>query len=140
MPAKTQRAARMARQLRTLQDALAKGKDFDLNGARRPPLENMRRGPVPLAALRKAVERHLPDKAAGRFFKDRIGVFWSGGAAIYAENEREIGLIEEAIALASGAKRAAAVGARQPARQRGRIRLSRNASRRDKRKPNARGK
>ncbi len=90
LPAKAQRAARMARQLRTLQDALAKGKDFDLNGTRRPPLENKRRGPVPLEALRMAVERHLPDKAARRFFKDRIGVFWSGGAAIYADNEREL--------------------------------------------------
>ena len=106
LPAKARRAARMARQLRTLHDALAKGKDFDLNGARRPALKNKRRGPVPLTALRLAVERHLPDKAARRFFKDRIGVFWSGRAAIYADNEREIRLIEEAIALASGAKRA----------------------------------
>ena len=52
LPAKARRAARMARQLRTLQDALAKGKDFDLNGTRRPPLENKLRGPVSLAALR----------------------------------------------------------------------------------------
>src|SRR5271166_944079 len=107
LPAQARRAARMARQLRTLHDALASGKDFDLNGTRRPPLENRRRGPVPLAALRKAVERHLPDKAARRFFKDRIGVFWGGGSAIYADNEREIALIEEAVALASGAKAAA---------------------------------
>ncbi len=107
LPAKAQRAACMARQLRTLQDALAKGKDFDLNGTRRPSLKNKRRGPVPLAALRMAVERHLPDKAARRFFKDRIGVFWSGGAAIYADNERELALIGEAIALASGARAAA---------------------------------
>jgi hypothetical protein len=99
----------MARQLRTLHDALAKGKDFDLNGERRSALKNERRGPVPLAALRLAVERHLPDKAARRFFKDRIGVFWSGRAAMYAGNEREIRLIEEAIALASGAKRAQTV-------------------------------
>jgi hypothetical protein len=56
-----------------------------------------------------AVERHLPDKAARRFFKDRIGVFWSRRAAMYAGNEREIRLIEEAIALASGTKRAQAV-------------------------------
>ena len=108
-PAGARRAARMARQLRTLHDALAKGKDFDLNGARRPALKNARRGPVPLTALRLAVERHLPDKAARRFFKDRIGVFWSGRAAIYAGNEREIRLIAEAIAFASGAKRAQAV-------------------------------
>ena len=108
-PAEARRAARMARQLRTLHDALAKGKDFDLNGVRRPALKNERRGPVPLTALRLAVERHLPDKAARRFFKDRIGVFWSGRAAIYADNEREIRLIEEAIALASGAKRAQTV-------------------------------
>ena len=108
-PAEARRAARLARQLRTLHDALAKGKDFDLNGARRPALKNERRGPVPLTALRLAVERHLSDKAARRFFKDRIGVFWSGRAAIYAGNEREIRLIEEAIALASGAKRAQAV-------------------------------
>jgi hypothetical protein len=109
LSAQAGRAARMARHLRVLHDALAKGKDFDLNGPRRPPLENQRRGPVPFAALRNAVERHLPDKAARRFFKDRIGVFWSGGAAIYADNEREIALIEEAIAFASGAKRAAVV-------------------------------
>jgi hypothetical protein len=106
MPADARRAARIARQLQTLHDALAKGKDFDLNGARRPALKNERRGPVPLTALRLAVERHLPDNAARRFFKDRVGVFWSGGAAIYANNERELGLIEDAIALASGAKRA----------------------------------
>ena len=105
-PAEARRAARMARQLRTLHDALAKGKDFDLNGARRPALKNERRGPVPLTALRLAVERHLPDKAARRFFKDRVGVFWRGRGAIYSENEREVRLIEEAIALASGAKRA----------------------------------
>jgi hypothetical protein len=104
--AEARRAARMARQLRTLHDALAKGKDFDLNGARRQAMKNERRGPVPLTALRLAVERHLPDKAARRFFKDRIGVFWSGRAAIYANNEGELALIEEAIALASGAKRA----------------------------------
>jgi hypothetical protein len=109
LPSHAPRAARMARQLHTLHDALAKGKDFDLNGARRPALKNERRGPVPLTSLRLAVERHLPDKAARRFFKDRIGVFWSGRAAIYAGNEREIRLIEEAIALASGAKRAQVV-------------------------------
>jgi hypothetical protein len=109
VPADARRAARMARQLRTLHDALSKGKDFDLNGARRPALKNEQRGPVPLTALRLAVERHLPDKAARRFFKDRVGVFWSGRAAIYANNERELALIENAIALASGAKRAAAV-------------------------------
>ena len=108
-PTEARRAARMARQLHTLHDALAKGKDFDLNGARRPALKNERRGPVPLTALRLTVERHLPDTAARRFFKDRIGVFWGGRAAIYSENEREIRLIEEAIALASGAKRAQAV-------------------------------
>jgi hypothetical protein len=108
-PSHARRAARMARQLRTLHDALAKGKDFDLNGARRPALKNERRGPVPLTALRLAVERHLSDKAARRFFKDRIGVFWSGRAAIYTGNEREIRLIQEAIALASGAKRAEVV-------------------------------
>ncbi len=109
LPAEARRAARMARQLRTLHHALSRGKDFDLNGTRRPPLENRRRGPVPLAALRMAVERHLPDEAARRFFKDRVGVFWRGGAAIYGDKEREIALIEDAIALASGAKRAAGV-------------------------------
>jgi hypothetical protein len=108
-PSHARRAARMARQLQTLHDALAKGKDFDLNGSRRPALNNERRGPVPLTALRLAVERHLPDKAARRFFKDRIGVFWSGRAAIYVNNERELALIEDAIALASGAKRAGQV-------------------------------
>ncbi len=108
-PAEARRAMRMARQLRTLHDALAKGKDFDLNGERRPALKNKPRGPVPLTALRLPVERHLPDTAARRFFKDRIGVFWSGKAAIYSINEREIQLIEEAIALASGAKRARVV-------------------------------
>jgi hypothetical protein len=108
-PVQARRAARIARQLRTLHDALAKGKDFDLNGPRRPALKNERRGPVPLTALRLAIERHLPDKVARRFFKDRVGVFWSGRAAIYASHEREIRLIDEAIALASGAKRAKAI-------------------------------
>ena len=110
LPAEARRAARMARQLRTLHDALAKGKDFDLNGARRPALKNERRGPVPLTALRLAVERHLPDKAARRFFKDRIGVFWSGRAAIYAGNEREI-------AIDRGGHRARVRGEARPGRQ-----------------------
>ena len=34
LPVEARRATRIARQLRTLHDALAKGKDFDLNGAR----------------------------------------------------------------------------------------------------------
>jgi hypothetical protein len=46
-----QRAALMKRQLRTLHDAMAKGKGFDLNGPRRSALQNQPGGPVPLGSL-----------------------------------------------------------------------------------------
>ena len=101
-----QRAALMKRQLRTLHDAMAKGKGFDLNGPRRSALQNRSGGPVPLDSLQSAVERHLHDKKARAFFKGRLGYFWNGRSGKYAENEREIALIADAIALASGAKRA----------------------------------
>ena len=112
----TQRAALMKRQLRTLHDAMAKGKGFDLNGPRRPALQNQPGGPVPLGSLQSAVERHLHDKKARAFFKDRLRYFWNGRVGKYADNEREIALIAEAIGLASGAKRAK------------QIRLARNGS------------
>jgi hypothetical protein len=101
-----QRAALMKRQLRTLHDAMAKGKGFDLNGPRRSALQNRPGGPVPLGSLQSAVERHLHDKKARAFFRDRLGYFWNGRTGKYADNEREIALIADAIALASGAKRA----------------------------------
>jgi hypothetical protein len=104
--AEAQRAALMKRQLRTLHDAMAKGKGFDLNGPRRSALQNQPGGPVPLGSLQSAVERHLHDKKAQTFFKDRLGYFWNGRTGKYADNEREIALIADAIALASGAKRA----------------------------------
>jgi hypothetical protein len=101
-----QRAAIMKRQLHTLHDAMVKGKGFDLNGPRRPALQNQPGGPVPLGSLQLAVERHLHDKKARAFFKDRLGYFWNGHTGKYADNERDIALIADAIALASGAKRA----------------------------------
>jgi hypothetical protein len=61
-------AERMARlqanmirhRLNVIHDAMAKGKDFDLSAdTRRNALANMRRGPVPLHDVRKAIERHL---------------------------------------------------------------------------------
>jgi hypothetical protein len=102
----TQRAALMKRQLRTLHDAMAKGKGFDLNGPRRSALQNQPGGPVPLGSLQSAVERHLHDRKARAFFKDRLEYFWNGRTGKYADNEREIALVAEAIAIASGAKRA----------------------------------
>jgi hypothetical protein len=101
-----QRAALMKRQLRTLHDAMAKGKGFDLNGPHRSALQNQPGGPVPLGSLQSAVERHLHDKKARAFFNDRLGYFWNGRTGKYADNEREIALIADAIALASGATRA----------------------------------
>jgi transcriptional regulator with XRE-family HTH domain len=104
------RARRMAKQLRALHDAIAAGKDFDLNGQRRSALLNQWRGPATFDQIRIAVERHLTDKTARRFFMDRIGVFWRGDAAMYVQkNARELGLIDDAIAIASGAKRPQAV-------------------------------
>jgi hypothetical protein len=107
------RARRMAKQLRTLHDAIAAGKDFDLNGARRSALLNEWRGPATFDQIRIAVERHLTDKAARRFFMDRIGVFWRGSATLLTDRSpREIAalvLIEDAIALASGAKKLRAI-------------------------------
>ena len=100
------RAALMKRQLRTLHDAMAKGKGFDLNGPRRSALQNQPGGPVPLGSLQSAVERHLRDKRARAFFKDRLGYFWNGRTGKYADNEREVALIANAVALASGANRA----------------------------------
>ena len=103
------RAKRIAKQLRKLHAAIAAGKDFDLNGPRRSALRNERRGPATLDQIRIAVERHLTDKAARRFFADRIGAFWRGGSTVFENRSpRELGgidLIEVAIALASGAKR-----------------------------------
>src|ERR1700722_14504903 len=107
------RAKRMAKQLRTLHDAIAAGKDFDLNGKRRSALHNERRGPATFDQIRIAAERHLPDKRARRFFLDRVGVFWGGDAPMFSDkSSRElavIALIEDAIALASGAKKSQAI-------------------------------
>jgi hypothetical protein len=102
------RAKKIAKQLRTLHDAIAAGKDFDLNGQRRSALFNERRGPATFDQIRVAVEKHLTDKAARRFFMDRVGVFWQG-RAVFADNPREMGLIEDAIAVASGAKKTHAI-------------------------------
>ena len=75
------RAALMKRQLRTLHDAMAKGKGFDLNGPRRPALQNQPSGPVPLGSLQSAVERHLHDKTARAFFQGPTWIFleWAHG-------------------------------------------------------------
>jgi hypothetical protein len=48
----------------------------------------------------------LHDKRARALFKDGLGYFWNGRTGKYADNEREVELIADAIALASGAKRA----------------------------------
>jgi hypothetical protein len=104
------RSRRVTKQLHTLHDAIAAGKDFDLDGRRRSALFNVRRGPATFDQIRIAVERHLTDKKARRFFADRVGAFWLDRAAQYVEkNAREFGLIEDAIALASGAKQSRAV-------------------------------
>jgi hypothetical protein len=103
---KAARASLMKRQLHTLHDAMAEGKGFDLNGPRRSALQNRPGGPVPLGSLRSAVERHLHDKKARAFLRDRLNHLWNGRAGENADNEREIALIADAIALASGAKRA----------------------------------
>jgi hypothetical protein len=103
------RARRMAKHLHTLHNAIAAGKDFDLNGARRSALLNEWRGPATFDHIRIAVERHLTDKAARRFFMDRIAVFWKGSETLFADkNPRELAalaLIEDAIAAASGANK-----------------------------------
>ena len=84
-----------------------------LTGARRSALHNEWRGPATFDQIRIAVERHLTDKAAGRFFVDRIGAFWRGSATLFANRSpRELArldLIEDAIALASGAKKSRAI-------------------------------
>jgi hypothetical protein len=107
------RARLMSKQLHALHDAIAAGKDFDLDGRRRPALFNVKRGPATFDQIRFAVERHLTDKAARRFFADRIAVFWRGSAAVFDNRSpRELAgldMIENAIALASGAKRSRAI-------------------------------
>jgi hypothetical protein len=110
------RAVRMRKNLLTLHKALAKGKDFDLNGPRRSALLNKRCGPPSLDRLSEAVERHLPDpqtregKRARRFLNERIVVFWRGDAdTLFEDYKREVELIETAIEIASGVKRAKVV-------------------------------
>ena len=111
---KAKRTRRMAKQLRTLHDAIAAGKDFDLQWAS-PTLLcfNERRGPATFDQIGIAVERHLTDQTARRFFMDSLGVFWRGSATMFADRSpRELagnGLIEDAIARASGAKKSRAI-------------------------------
>ena len=107
------RARHMSKQLRTLHDAIAAGKDFDLNGRRRSALSNVKRGPATFDQIRIAVENHLTDKKARRFFADCIFGFWQGNANLFDNRTpgelAKIALIEDAIALASGANRSKAV-------------------------------
>jgi hypothetical protein len=90
--------------LNVIHDAMAKGKDFDLSAdARRNALANVRRGPVPLYDVGKAIERHLDagDKAARKALENGIGDAWIGEPEAF----RGFPQIEEAIELAAGGKR-----------------------------------
>ena len=103
-------AKRMAKQLRKLHDALAAGKDFNLDGPRRPAIRNVKRGPILLDNLAMIVATHITDKKALRFFKQCVGVFWQGRVtSLAAESPATLALIEDAIATASGAKRSRAI-------------------------------
>jgi plasmid maintenance system antidote protein VapI len=138
----SKRAKRMAKQLRTLHHAIAAGKDFDLNGPRRSALRNeRRRGPVTFDQIRIAVERHLTDKAARRFFMDRIGAFWRGSETVFENRSpRElagIALIEVAIVLASGAKQSRVIrqmrnGAASPEQRKAANKLRAEEAKRDR--------
>jgi hypothetical protein len=81
-------------------------KAFYEQRAHRSALQNQPGGPVPLGSLQLAVKRHLHDKKARAFLKDRLGYFWNGCTGKFADSERELALIAGAIALASGATRA----------------------------------
>ena len=105
LPADELRARRMAKQLRTLHGALAKGKDFDLNGPRRSAFLNKRRGAISFAELCGAIERHLTDKESRMVLAERIHKFWDGDADFRGYGERELEAIEKAIRLASGLMR-----------------------------------
>ena len=91
----------LRRGLQILHDALAKGKDFDLDAPeRRSALLNRRRGPVPLAELVQAIGRHIDPadvEAHARLEEGVAGVWWREPSAL--ENFPQI---ERAIELASG--------------------------------------
>ena len=90
--------------LNVIHDAIAKGKDFDLSAdVRRSALANVRRGPVPLHEVRKAIERHLDpsDKAAREALENGIGDAWIGEPDAFPGFPQ----IHEAIELAAGGKR-----------------------------------
>jgi hypothetical protein len=109
------RAARITHQLRILHDALAKGKNFDLNVARRrSALKNMKRGPVPLSEVEVAITRHLSatDNAAIHRLHSQLPRLWAGQSFLDDACMRRI---EQAIALASGAERATAAKAKRNA-------------------------
>ncbi len=114
------RAARIARRLRVLHDALAKGKDFDLNAPqRRSALKNVKRGPVPLSEIEAAIVRQLSPEEKGyrvtiQRLHSQLPRLWEGYQNIDDECMRRI---EKAIALASGAERAASAKAKRNAPQ-----------------------
>jgi hypothetical protein len=103
--ARQQRDRKLKRQLQTLHNALAKGKDFDLNGPRRSALKNVKRGPVALLELVERIRPHASSEGAKAALSDEVTRLWFGKPTI---RHKHSSAIERAIALASGAERAAA--------------------------------
>jgi hypothetical protein len=103
--ARKQRDRKLKRQLQTLHDALANGKDFDLNGPRRSALKNVRRGPVPLSEMIERIKPHVASEGATAVLSEEVTRIWFGKPTI---RHKHSNAIEVAIALASGAERAAA--------------------------------
>jgi hypothetical protein len=79
---KKQRDRKLKRQLQTLHDALAKGKDFDLNGPRRTALKNVKRGPVPLSEVVERIKSHVSSEGAKAALSDEVTRLWFGKPTI----------------------------------------------------------
>ena len=103
--AEAAKAAVLKRRLVTLHDAIAKGKDFDLDAPnRRSALKNVRRGTASLTDLQTAIERHIDpaDATALEWLPDGLANAWRGNSNSFEGFPQ----IERAIELASGAARA----------------------------------